>query len=103
MTVYAYELSPTSAFHFVAITPSGSQGAFNSLFESFARLGPDEVVAIKPKHVNVITVKSGDTVQSLSARMAYADYKIERFRVLNALGANDVLKTGQKVKIVVSG
>jgi predicted Zn-dependent protease len=35
--------------------------------------------------------------------MAYPDYKLERFRVLNGLGADEALKPGQKVKIVVQG
>jgi len=103
VTVYAYELSNNSAFHFVAITPLGSEGAFNTLFESFRRLSPGEVAAIRPKRVSVVTVKAADTVASLAARMAYTDFKIERFRILNALGSGAALKPGQKVKIIVSG
>lgn len=103
VTVYAYELSSNSAFHFVAITPLGSEGAFNTLFESFRRLSPGEVAAIRPKKVSVVTVRSADTVASLAARMAYTDFKVERFRILNALPAGATVRTGQKVKIIVSG
>nr|WP_246611010.1 M48 family metalloprotease [Aquisediminimonas profunda] len=103
VTVYAYEFAPNRAYHIVAITPSGSEGVFNSLFESVRRLSDADAAAIRPKKVTVVTVKSGDTVSSLAARMAYADFKTERFRVLNALSAGAALKTGQKVKIVVPG
>lgn len=103
VTVFAYEFSSTSAFHFVAITPRGSAGTFNSLYESVRRLGASEAASIRPRRIDVVTVKSGDSVASLAGRMAYQDYKIERFRVLNALGSNATVKPGQKVKIVVSG
>jgi predicted Zn-dependent protease len=33
--------------------------------------------------------------------MATADHPLDRFRVLNGLGPNDVVKPGAKVKIVV--
>ncbi len=49
----------------------------------------------------MVTVRNGDTVASLAARMAYSDAREARFRVLNGLGANDTLKAGQKVKIVI--
>ena len=45
-------------------------------------------------------MKSGDTLNTLSARMAYDDYKMERFLTLNALTASSKLTAGQKVKIV---
>ena len=103
VTVYAYEFAPNQAYHIVAITPSGSEGVFNSLFESVRRISDAEAGGIRPKKVNVVTVKAGDTVSSLAARMAYTDFKVERFRVLNALGSGAALKVGQKVKIIIPG
>jgi predicted Zn-dependent protease len=35
--------------------------------------------------------------------MDYPTAQVERFRVLNALGANDQILPGQKVKLVVRG
>jgi hypothetical protein len=35
--------------------------------------------------------------------MAYPSYQAERFRILNGLGANDSLRRGQRVKLVVYG
>jgi len=51
--------------------------------------------------VEVVTVKAGDTVQSLAKRMAYSDFPLERFLTINALTAQSVLRPGQRVKIVV--
>lgn len=103
VTVYAYEVSANSAFHFVAVMPAGSQGAFDTMFESFRRLTDGEASSIKPRKVRVVTVKRGDTVESLAANMAYGDYKVERFKVLNAISGSVPVKPGQKVKIIVSG
>lgn len=103
VSVYAYELSNKSAFHFVAITPDGSQGIFNSMFESFRQLGDSEAAAIRPRKVSVVTVKRGDTIASLAASMAYSDYKVERFKILNAITGEASIRPGQKVKIIISG
>ena len=103
VTVYAYELSGTSAFHFVAITPVASKGAFDTMFESFRRLGDREAAAIRPRKVKIMPVKRGDTIAGLAAGMAYGDNRVERFKVLNALNGDSDLKPGQKVKIIISG
>jgi predicted Zn-dependent protease len=51
----------------------------------------------------VVTVGPADTLQSLASRMAYRDFKLDRFLVLNGLAANSRLALGQKVKLVVYG
>ena len=70
------------------------------MVQSVQRLSAQEAAAIKPRRVEVVTVKSGDTVQSLAKRMAYTDYPLDRFLTINALTANSVLRPGQRVKIV---
>ena len=52
---------------------------------SFRRLTLDEIQAARPLRIKVITVQPGDTVESLSHRMAGVDHPAERFRVLNGL------------------
>ncbi len=51
----------------------------------------------------MVTVRSGETIQSVANRMAYNDLKLERFLTLNGLQANSRLVPGQKVKLVVYG
>jgi predicted Zn-dependent protease len=101
VTVFAYEFGPKTAYHFVSITPAGgASNPFDSLYRSMRRLSDSEAAAIRPRKIDVVTVKNSDTVASLSSRMAYPEFKEDRFRVLNALGTAATLKSGQKVKIV---
>jgi predicted Zn-dependent protease len=101
VTVFAYEFSRSSAFHFVTLTKAGGIGVFNSMFNSVRRLTAAEAAAIRPRRIDVVTVGRGDTVATLARRMAYSDYQAERFQVLNRLNASSRLTPGQKVKIVV--
>ena len=100
VTVFAYEFSKSQAFHFVTITQAGNAGVFNPMYQSMRRISSAEASAVKARKVVAYTVKSGDTVQSLAARMAYPSYQLERFLVLNSLESNSTLQAGQKVKIV---
>jgi predicted Zn-dependent protease len=101
VTVFAYEFSPSQAFHFVTLTQAGRGSVFNSMFNSVRRLSTAEAAAIRPRRVDVVTVGRSDTVASLARRMAYSDYQTERFQVLNRLTSSSRLTPGQKVKIVV--
>ena len=101
VTVFAYEFSRSSAFHFVTLTKAGGGGVFNSMLGSVRRLSTAEAAAIKPRRIDVVTVGRGDTMASLARRMAYSNYQAERFQVLNRLTASSRLTPGQKVKIVV--
>ena len=83
------------------LTPAGQGiGAMESMVESFRTLSASEAAAVKPRFVRVVTVKAGDTPASLSRRMAFTDYPLERFLVLNGLGSGSRLTPGQKVKLV---
>lgn len=101
VTVFAYEFSKSSAFHFATLAPSGRAGVFSPMYQSMKRLSTSAAAAIKPRKIDVVTVRSGDTVSSLSGRMAYSDFQQERFLVLNRLRSNSSLRIGQKVKIVI--
>ena len=70
------------------------------MFGSVRRLSNAEAAALKPRKLQVLTVKAGDTLQSLAGRMAYSDAPLERFLVLNGLTGNSRLSAGQKVKLV---
>jgi predicted Zn-dependent protease len=68
---------------------------------SFRRLTLDEIQAARPLRIKVITVQPGDTVESLSHRMAGVDRPVDRFRVLNGLDVHAQVKVRDRVKIVV--
>jgi len=68
---------------------------------SFRRLTLEEIQAARPLRIKVITVQPGDTVESLSHRMAGVDRPAERFRILNGLDTHGQVKARDRVKIVV--
>ena len=103
VTVFAYEFSNDRAYHFLAITQAGSSGTFNQMYSSVRRISTQEASNVVPRVLDVITVQRGDTVASLSRRMAYSSAQEERFRVLNGLTAGEEVQPGQKVKIVLRG
>jgi predicted Zn-dependent protease len=104
VSVVAYQWDPQHVYHFVMLTPGGRGiGPFTSMVNSLRKLSPAEAAAIRPRIIHVVTVGAGDTVQSLAERMAYRDYKLDRFLTLNGLSASSRLVPGQKVKLVVYG
>jgi predicted Zn-dependent protease len=73
------------------------------MVNSLRKISVAEAAAIRPRIIHVETVAPGDTLQSLASRMAYRDFKLDRFLALNGLSANSVLVPGQKVKLVIYG
>jgi predicted Zn-dependent protease len=103
-SVVAYQWDAQRVFHFVMLTRGGSgMGAFAPMVNSLRRITREEAAAIRPRIIHVVTVERGDTPQSLAERMAYRDFKLERFLALNGLAANSRLAPGQKIKLVVFG
>jgi predicted Zn-dependent protease len=103
-SVAAYQWDARRVFYFVMLTPGGyGVTPFAPMISSLRRITPAEAAAIRPRVIHVEAVRPGDTVQSLSSRMAYRDFKLERFLSLNGLAPNRPLALGQKVKLVVYG
>lgn len=104
VSVMAYQWDSDTVYHFVMLTRGGAGiGPFATMVDSLRRISASEAAAIRPRVIDVVTVRAGETVQSLAARMAYADFKTDRFLSLNGLAAGSVLKPGQRVKLVVYG
>lgn len=104
VTVVAYQWDAERVYHFITITPGGSAaGAFAPMINSVRKISVAEAAAIRPRVIEVTTVRPSDTVQSLAARMAYRDFRLERFLALNGLVATSPLRPGQKVKVIVYG
>jgi predicted Zn-dependent protease len=104
VSVVAYQWDRDRVYHFVMVTQGGSQlGPFGQMVGSLRRISPAEAAAIRPRVIDVVTIRPGDTVQTLASRMAYRDFQLDRFLALNGLAANTRLAAGQKVKLVVYG
>jgi len=74
--------------------------SFRDSILTFRRMSLKESSEVKPLHLKLVTVGPKDTVERLARRMATADHKLERFRVLNGLEPTDRLTPGEKVKLV---
>jgi predicted Zn-dependent protease len=74
---------------------------FRDAVNTFRRLSLAEIQSVKPLRLRIVKVEPGDTVESLASRMALIDRRVDRFRVLNGLDANERPKPGDLVKIIV--
>ena len=94
-------------YRFLFVMPAESGSRFIQTFQrvvySFRTLSDAEAAKVKPLVVRVVTVRDGDTVESLAKRLPYAEHDVERFRMMNALAPDAVVKPGDKVKIVTWG
>jgi predicted Zn-dependent protease len=104
ISVFAYAFDQNTAYDFTMLTRGGQGvGPFDSMVGSLRRISGSEAAAIRPRVIDVHTVRAGETVQSLASRMAYSNFQLERFLSLNGLPANARLAPGQRVKLVVYG
>lgn len=78
-----------------------SERSVREAINSFRRLTLEEIQAARPLRIKIITVQPGDTVESLSHRMAGVDRPAEHFRILNGLDAHTQVKVQSLVKIVL--
>ena len=67
---------------------------------SFRKMTRAEREAIKPLRIRLRTVKPGDTVESISARMPIETFAVEWFELLNGKSRSTPLNPGDVVRIV---
>ncbi|GGD52949.1 M48 family metalloprotease [Erythrobacter arachoides] len=101
VTVFAYDFGGGQTYHFQSITPAGQAGTFNSLYQSMRRLSAQEAGSVVPRRIDIVQAGGGDSIATLSRRMAYTDGQEARFRVLNGLTSGEQVVPGQRYKIVV--
>ncbi len=78
-----------------------AEKSFRETVNSFRRLTLNEIQAARPLRVKVVSVKPGDTVESMARRMQGVDRPLERFRIINGLDQRASLRPNDRVKIVV--
>ena len=100
VVVVAYATGGDTAYQFLAQAPPGTARVFDPMFNSFHKLSATEAAKLKGKRLELVTVKPGDTVASLSARMALDAYRQETFLMINALDNSATMKLGRKVKLI---
>ncbi len=102
----AIEHAPGEAYRFIFFVPGTIGGnqvrEFEEAIRSFDSLTQAEAAAIQPLRIDIVTMRPGDTVQSLSTRMAI-DHGEAYFRLLNGLDTGGLIQPGDPVKLVVRG
>ncbi len=86
-------------------SPANASAKFTEGFRrstySFRALSDAEARAAEPLRLRIVTVRTGDTHETLARRMATQDgVELERFRIYNGLRADEPLAPGRRVKIV---
>jgi len=91
-------------YRFMFLTPTTATAALSAGLRettySFRRLTPAQAAALQPLRLRIVTVRPGETPQTMAARMAFRDAPLDRFLVLNGLEPGATLQPGQLVKIV---
>ncbi len=76
------------------------EASYRASAETFRRLTAEETRTLRPFRISLVTATAGDTAETLAARMALEEPKLERFRVLNGLQISDRVFAGQRYKII---
>ncbi len=105
LRLVAIQWNATQVARFQIVMPSNASNAHLSALKSatysFDRITNAEKNSLRPYRIQVVTSRAGDSVASLSKRMVQDDYKEERFRVLNGLGAREEVVANRLYKVVV--
>lgn len=102
--IAAIRFSDSQIFRFLMAAPTQVAGRYARLFDdaiySFRSLTPEQAAEYRPLRVYAYTVQRGDTVSELASRMNIDRFDEERFRAINALGPDEGLQVGQRIKII---
>ncbi|MDF1720308.1 MAG: M48 family metalloprotease [Minwuia sp.] len=102
--IAAIRFSDTQIFRFMMAAPAEVADryarSFDDAINSFRGLSQSEAAGYKPLRIYAYTVRRGDTISGLAARMNIDRFDEMRFRTVNALDEDAVLQVGQKVKII---
>jgi predicted Zn-dependent protease len=102
VAVMAYNLEGR-AYHFLIRGPAGGLNPTFPITQSLRTLADGEIAQLRPRQIEIVTVRSGDTITNLSSRMAYNDFQIDRFKMINAITTDRGLLPGERLKIVTYG
>jgi predicted Zn-dependent protease len=102
VAVMAYNVNG-QAYHFAIIGPAGQLNPTFPMTQSFRALSTQEIAQLRPRQLEIVTVRNGDTIASLSSRMAYDTFQVDRFKMINAITTDRALIPGERLKIVSYG
>ncbi len=103
ITVAAFQGRGREGFHFITAGPPGHEREITALINSFRLLTREEAASLRPRTIDVVTVKEGDTIASMAQRMAVPDHHLDAFLMLNDRDPKPELRPGEKIKLIVRG
>lgn len=80
---------------------AATEQRFRASLFSFHRASKDEIEAVRPLHVAIVTAKPTETVETLAARMAVPERPLDFFLLINGLEPGARVEAGARYKIVV--
>ncbi|KAF0183009.1 MAG: peptidase M48 Ste24p [Hyphomonadaceae bacterium] len=102
VAIMAYNVN-NKGYHFAIVGPAGQLNPTFPMTQSMRILSDQEIAQMRPRQLEIVTVRNGDTIASLSSRMAYPDFQADRFKMLNAIATDRALVPGEQLKIVTYG
>ncbi|WP_375422434.1 M48 family metalloprotease [uncultured Sphingomonas sp.] len=101
LSIAVYDGGGGRAYHFIMVSPpaDASASALRTLFASFRPLSDAEVAQLRPRVIRTVRAGAGDTVDTLSRRMADPAPRA-LFLMLNGRDEGEPIRAGELVKIV---
>lgn len=79
---------------------AATEERFRASIFSFHRARRDEIDAVRPLHIGIVTARPGDRSEGLASRMAVQDRALELFLLINGLEAGERVEAGRRYKII---
>jgi predicted Zn-dependent protease len=95
---------PTEIYRLIFATRAltdDSEKRFRAALNSFHRATPEEIRAVHPLRIKIVTANAGDTPGDLAAKMAILDRQLDFFLLINGLESDAALRPGENYKIIV--
>lgn len=102
VVVAAYDSGDGGAYHFMIVSPPTAEArvAWSELINSFRPLSRAEAAQLRPRVIDVVAARPGETPQTMASRMAVSELPLETFLMLNDRDPDQALRPGERVKIV---
>ena len=99
VTMAVYDAEPT-AYHFVMLSRGAAPAQLAQLFGSFRLISAEQASTLRPRTIDTIAARPGDSWSSLAAGMA-GENKLAHILMLNGRRENEPVRPGEPIKTVV--
>lgn len=104
VTAYAIQWEGASHFIFLWVTPANRTSqwmpSINQSVQSLRDVDPRSLNVPNARRVDVVTAQRGDSTPALARYMAFPNYQQERFLIMNGLGPNGAVRSGERYKLI---